>query len=83
MRIAPTDEQDAVETIREVKAYRLLTGFRGMPPRDIPAIVDILIKFFRLVEDNPEIREADLNSVIALEEGKGAYVVDARFILQI
>ena len=83
MRIAPIDEQDAVEMIREVKAHRLLTGFRGMPPRDIPAIVDILIKFSRLVEDNPEIREADLNPVIALEEGKGAYVVDARFILQI
>ena len=83
MRIAPIDEQDAVEMIREVKAYKLLTGFRGMPPRDIPAIVDILIKFSRLVEDNPEIREADLNPVIALEEGKGAYVVDARFILQI
>jgi acyl-CoA synthetase (NDP forming) len=82
MRIAPIDEQDAVEMIREVKAYRLLTGFRGMPPRDIPAVVDILIKFSRLVEDNPEIREADLNPVIALEEGKGAYVVDARFILQ-
>jgi acyl-CoA synthetase (NDP forming) len=83
MRIAPIDEQDAVEMIREVKAYRLLTGFRGMPPRDIPAVVDILIKFSRLVENNPEIREADLNPVIALEEGKGAYVVDARFILQI
>jgi acyl-CoA synthetase (NDP forming) len=83
MRIAPIDEQDALEMIREVKAYRLLTGFRGMPPRDIPAIVDILVKFSRLVEDNPEIREADLNPVIALEEGKGAYVVDARFILQV
>jgi acyl-CoA synthetase (NDP forming) len=83
MHIAPIDEQDAVEMMREVKAYRLLTGFRGMPPRDIPAVVDILIKFSRLVEDNPEIREADLNPVIALEEGKGAYVVDARFILQI
>jgi acyl-CoA synthetase (NDP forming) len=35
------------------------------------------------VEDNPEIREADLNPVIALEEGKGAYVVDASFILQV
>jgi acyl-CoA synthetase (NDP forming) len=45
--------------------------------------VDILVKFSRLVEDNPEIREADLSPVIALEEGKGAYVVDARFILQV
>jgi acyl-CoA synthetase (NDP forming) len=79
MRIAPID---AVEMMREVKAYRLLTGFREMPPRDIPAIVDILVRFSRLVEDNPEIKEADLNPVIALEEGKGAHVVDARFILQ-
>jgi acyl-CoA synthetase (NDP forming) len=56
MRIAPID---AVEMIREVKTYRLLTSFRGMPPRDIPAIVDIFVKFSRLVEDNPEIKEAD------------------------
>ena len=72
MCIAPIDEQDAMEMIREVKAYRLFTGFRGVPPRDVPAVVDILIKFSCLVEDNPEIREADLNPVIALEEG--AYV---------
>jgi len=40
--------------------------------------VDIIVKFSRLLEENPEITEADLNPVIALEEGKGAYVVDAR-----
>jgi acyl-CoA synthetase (NDP forming) len=50
MRIAPID---AVEMIREVKAYRLLTGFRGTALRDIPTIVDILVKFSRLVEDDP------------------------------
>ncbi|MCC6020055.1 MAG: acetate--CoA ligase family protein [Thermoproteaceae archaeon] len=82
MRVAPIDEHDAWEMVREVRAYRLLTGFRGMPPRDIDAIVDVLIKFSRLVTENPEIREADLNPVIALEEGRGAYVVDARFILR-
>ncbi|MEZ0319330.1 MAG: acetate--CoA ligase family protein [Pyrobaculum sp.] len=82
MRLAPLEEQDAWEMVREVKAYKLLTGFRGTPPRDVAAVVDILLKFSRLVLENPEIREADLNPVIALEEGKGAYVVDARFILQ-
>lgn len=83
MRVVPVDVEDVWEMVREVKAYRLLTGFRGMPPRDIPAVVDIVYKFSRLVEDNPEISEADLNPVIALEEGRGAYVVDARFILRI
>jgi len=78
MRLAPLDEQDAWDMVKEVKAYKLLTGFRGTPPRDIPAVVDVIVKFSRLLEENPEITEADLNPVIALEEGKGAYVVDAR-----
>ncbi|AAL64785.1 acetate--CoA ligase family protein [Pyrobaculum aerophilum] len=82
MRIIPIEPEDAWEMVQEVKAYRLLTGFRGMPPRDIPAVVDIVLKFARLIQENPEIAEADLNPVIALEEGKGAYVVDARFILR-
>ncbi|ACB40557.1 acetate--CoA ligase family protein [Pyrobaculum neutrophilum] len=81
MRLVPLTEQDAWEVVREVRAYRLLTGFRGLPPRDTAAVVDILTKFSRLLVDNPEIREADLNPIIALEEGRGAYVVDARFML--
>ncbi|AEA12931.1 ATP-grasp domain protein [Thermoproteus uzoniensis 768-20] len=83
MRLVPIEEEDAWEMLREVKAYRLLTGYRGTPPRDLHAIVDIIVKFSRLLSENPAIREADLNPVIALEEGKGAYVVDARFLLGI
>lgn len=81
MRLVPVEEEDAWEMIKEVKAYRLLTGYRGMPPRDLHAIVDIVVKFSRLLAENPAIKEADLNPVIALEEGRGAYVVDARFLL--
>ncbi|CCC82629.1 acetate--CoA ligase family protein [Thermoproteus tenax] len=81
MRIVPVEEEDAWDMIREVRAYKLLTGYRGTAPRDLPAIVDIIVKFSKLLSENPEIKEADLNPVIALEEGKGAYVVDARFLL--
>ncbi|MFB6491300.1 MAG: acetate--CoA ligase family protein [Thermoproteus sp. AZ2] len=81
MRLAPVDEDEAWRMVKEVKAYRLLQGYRGMPPRDVHAIVDILVKFSRLIVENPEIKEADLNPVIALSEGEGAYVVDARFLL--
>lgn len=81
MRLVPLDEEDAWGMVKEVKAYRLLTGYRGTPPRDVHAVVDIIVKFSRLLAENPAIREADLNPVIALEEGRGAYVVDARFLL--
>ncbi len=79
MRVTPLERRDILEMIREVKAYRILAGYRGLPPRDINAIVDIIYKFSKLVVEN-EIGEADLNPVVALE--KGAYVVDARFILR-
>lgn len=81
MRLAPIDEEEAWRMVKEVRAYKLLLGYRGTAPRDLHAVVDVLVKFSGLIAENPEIREADLNPVIALEEGAGAYVVDARFLL--
>ncbi|MEM1519156.1 MAG: acetate--CoA ligase family protein [Pyrobaculum sp.] len=81
IRLAPVSDQEAWDMVKEVKAYRILTGYRGLVPRDIPAIVDIIVKFSNLIVENPEIKQADLNPLLALEEGKGAYVIDARFIL--
>lgn len=82
MRVAPLSEDDALSMISETKAYQLLLGYRGMPRRDIYSLVDVLVKFSRLMLENPQISEADLNPVIVLDAGKGAYVVDARFILR-
>jgi acetyl-CoA synthetase (ADP-forming) beta subunit (EC 6.2.1.13)/branched-chain acyl-CoA synthetase (ADP-forming) beta subunit (EC 6.2.1.-) len=82
MRIAPITEDDALSMVKETKAYQLIIGYRGMPRRDIYSLVDIMVKFSRLIADNPQISEADLNPVIMLENGKGSYVVDARFMLK-
>jgi acetyl-CoA synthetase (ADP-forming) len=79
-RIAPLTLDDAKEMITEVKAYPLLTGFRNTPPADIDALVKILLNTSRLVMHNPEIKELDLNPVIAYQ--KGATTVDARIILE-
>jgi acyl-CoA synthetase (NDP forming) len=64
--------------IRSIRGYRLLQGYRGHPPADIPAIENLLLRVARLVEDVPEIGELDLNPVIALPPGGGCQVVDAR-----
>jgi acetate---CoA ligase (ADP-forming) subunit beta len=79
-RIAPVSADEAKEMITELKAYPLLKGFRNTPPADIEALVGILCSTSRLVMDNPEIKELDLNPVLAYQ--KGAKTVDARIILE-
>jgi acyl-CoA synthetase (NDP forming) len=79
-RVAPITRQDAEEMITEVKAYPLLKGYRNTPPADINAIVTILLNTSKLIMDHPEIKELDLNPVMAYE--KGAKTVDARIILE-
>jgi len=79
-RIAPITERDALEMITEVKAYPILKGYRGQPPADVDAIVNILLNTSRLVTDHLEIKELDLNPIMVYENG--AKTVDARIILE-
>jgi len=77
-RMNPVSDLDVDEMIREVKAARLLEGYRGAPPGDIPALKEVMQRLSALVEEVPEIVELDLNPVKVMEPGKGAVVVDAR-----
>lgn len=79
-RIAPITRLEAQEMITEVKAYPILRGYRGQPPADVNAIVEILLNTSKLVMDHPEIKELDLNPILVYE--KGAITVDARIILE-
>ncbi len=77
-RINPLSESEAREMIAEVKAAKLLSGYRGEPAGDVDALVDLLMRVSALIDDNPEIAEMDMNPVKALEPGDGVRVVDAR-----
>ncbi|NOZ89123.1 MAG: acetyl-CoA synthetase [Crenarchaeota archaeon] len=79
-RVAPFPRGEALEMMREVRAYRLLQGYRGKPPRDLEALADIVMAAQRIMMDNPEISEMDINPVMSYP--KGALAVDARFILK-
>jgi acyl-CoA synthetase (NDP forming) len=79
-RIAPITEYDANEMITEIKGYPILDGYRGKPKADIKAIVDVLMKISKLVTEQEEINEMDLNPVFIYE--KGLICVDARIILK-
>jgi acyl-CoA synthetase (NDP forming) len=78
-KVAPLTEADASKAVREIKAARLLDGFRGSEPVDKSALEDILLRVSDFVVKTPEVREMDLNPIFAY--AKGALAVDARVIL--
>ncbi|MET1129181.1 MAG: acetate--CoA ligase family protein [Thermoproteota archaeon] len=78
-RVAPFTEDDAREMVREVKAYRILRGYRNIPPRDIDALVSVIMAVQRLMLENEEVSEVDVNPVLSYQQG--ALAVDVRVIL--
>lgn len=81
-RVAPIDEQEAINMVESIKTIKLLKGVRGEKPSDLRAVADSLQRLSQLVVDFQEIKEFDINPLLVLEEGKGARVVDARIILR-
>ncbi len=72
--VAPITLAQAERTVRSIRAFRLLEAFRGREAVDLPALVRTLQAVGRLGVDLPELREIDLNPVIA--DVHGAAVVD-------
>jgi len=79
-RIVPLAKKDAAEMVREIKGYPLLEGYRGQEAVDVSYVEELLIKVSNFVEQNPEIKELDLNPIFAYSDG--AITVDARLILK-
>lgn len=79
-RIVPLEKSDAIEMINEIKGKKLLEGYRGQDPADIPCLADMLLKLSELVDKTEGIAEIDMNPVFAYKQG--AVVVDARIILK-
>ncbi len=80
-RVAPLTPVDVDEMLREIKGYRILEGYRGMPPRDIDIVKDIILKTSKIMLENPEIKDIDLNPIMLFEKGKGAKIADVRIFL--
>lgn len=79
--VAPISEPWAHRMIEDLKAFPLLTGYRGEPPRDLEGIAECLERLSQLVLDFPEIRELDINPLMVFPQGQGAAVVDARIFV--
>ncbi len=78
VRLAPLGPEEAREMVLETAAGRLLSGVRGAPPYDIPAVVETIRRVGQLLMDLPEVVEIDLNPLIVGQEG--AWAVDVRIV---
>jgi len=64
--------------LARLRIARLLCGFRGKPPGDVPALVAAVLACTRYAEANLQrLSELDLNPIIVRPQGKGAIAVDA------
>lgn len=79
-RVVPITQKDALEMIKDIKSYKILKGYRNKKPADIKALVDILVKTSKMLEENQEIKELDINPVFALSNR--AVAGDARIIIE-
>ncbi len=81
-RLAPIGKAEADGMIREIKSFRLLSGFRGRPMADLAALERALVNLSALAVNHPEISEMDINPILVHPEGEGATAVDCRIILK-
>lgn len=79
LALLPLAEGEDRRTLERTRLARLLAGFRGRPPADVEALLDVMRRVGDLIRDLGDASvEIDLNPVIVLPEG--AKVVDLRVV---
>ncbi len=79
LALPPLDLGLARDLVSRTRVARLLDGYRGVPCANLDAVASILVKLAHLSADIPEIRELDLNPLVA--DAEGAIGVDVRIAL--
>ena len=78
-RLAPLGIQEAKDLIRQTLPAALLKGVRGAPPMNLDSIANTVVSLGRLLEEQPQIEEVDLNPTLPYADG--CMAVDARIII--
>ena len=76
LALPPLDLQLASDLIERTRVSRLLRAYRDVPAVKPDAVALVLVKLAQLAADIPEIRELDINPLLADEAG--VLAVDAR-----
>lgn len=79
---APLNQQEALDMIESLKAFKLLNGYRGGKVYDIEALSSFIVDISHFaVQNKDHIAELDINPLFVYEKGEGIAVIDALIIL--
>ncbi len=76
LALPPLDLQMARDLIERTRVSRLLRAYRDVPAVEPDAVAKVLVKLAQMAADIPEIRELDINPLLA--DQAGVLAVDAR-----
>ena len=76
LELPPLNALLARRLMGRTRVWQLLQGYRGRPPANIEAVIEVLIRLGQLAADHPEIRELDINPLLA--DAAGVVALDAR-----
>jgi acyl-CoA synthetase (NDP forming) len=83
LRIPPISAAEARRALESLKGARVFAGVRGAPPADIVALAQMTARLSWLAYDlRDDIAELDLNPVMVLPQGQGAFAVDALVVMR-
>jgi acetyl coenzyme A synthetase (ADP forming)-like protein len=82
VEIAPLTQGEAERMLDATLAGRRLSGWRGSPPADRRAVIDVLLRLSQMALELPSVAELEINPLRVFPAGQGAIAVDARAILE-
>ena len=83
IRIPPISAAEARYAFESLKGAKVFAGARGAPPADIAALAEMAARLSWLAYDlRDDIAELDLNPVMVLPNGQGAFAVDALVVMR-
>ena len=79
LEFPPLNEKLAMQMLKSLKIYPLLTGYRGSKPKNIDKLIEVMIRLSYMAADYPEIEELDINPLIVAPDDVMA--LDARIVI--
>lgn len=78
--LSPIVKEEALSMIRSLRGYKIIKGARGQKGVDEDKFADIIVRLSTLLRFAPEIKEMDINPLLATP--KSIVAVDARIRIQ-
>ena len=79
--LAPVDAPTACRMLQRLRSRALLDGYRGAAAADVTSVTNAIAGVSALLTELPEVREIDINPLVALEKGAGCIALDCLLVV--